>query len=331
MLSSLPYAKWKDPAGDAYRYGLAFAAYFGPSSRSLVTAAEIGNEPGEFSDEQYRTIFESMARGFRKGDPKLKVVTCAAIAGASHKYAKSLNCVKGLEPLYDVINVHSYAQVQGWPTWERSYPEDPSIVYLKDIQDAIDWKNAHAPDKDVWITEFGWDSTTQTNHKEGTFKDWKGSTDLEQAAYVVRSWLVFSAMDLQRAYMYWFNDNDEPSVHAASGLTRNDQPKPAYWAAAHLFKTLGDYRFSRKIAERAGELYAYEYTHESDGTRVIAAWVPERADCAKEITLPVSIGVINKIERMPLTNETKTDDYRLQGDSICIQGGGSPVYIFIGR
>jgi len=331
MISSLPFATWKDPARDAYAYGRAFAEFFGPSSRNIVTAVEIGNEPGEFTDDQCRTIFENMARGFRDGDPKLKIVTCASVAGPSHKYAKSLECVRGLEHLYDVINVHSYAQVKGWPTWERSYPEDPSTAYLKDVRDAIDWKNTHAPDKDVWITEFGWDATTKANHKQGTFKDWKGNTDLEQAAYLVRSWLVFSTMDLQRAYMYWFNDKDEPSVHAAAGLTRNYEPKCAYWAVAHLYKTFADYRFTRKLVERAGDVFAYEFTHESDGTRIIAAWVPDQADCMKEITLPVSIGSVLKIERMPLTERAQAADYRVQGNQIRIRGGGVPVYIFIGQ
>ena len=191
MFGNLPFDKWVDPARDAETYGFSFARFFGPSGRNLVTAMEIGNEPGGLKDEHYRILFENMAKGVRAGDPKMKTVTCATIAGKSDKYAKSLECVKGLEDLYDVINVHSYAQVKGWPTWERSYPEDPSIAYLKDIQDAIDWRDKHAPGKEVWITEFGWDCTTQPNHKEGTFKDWIGNTDAEQARYLVRSWLIF--------------------------------------------------------------------------------------------------------------------------------------------
>ena len=245
MFGNLPFDKWVDPARDAETYGFSFARFFGPSGRNLVTAMEIGNEPGGLKDEHYRILFENMAKGVRAGDPKMKTVTCATIAGKSHKYAKSLECVKGLEDLYDVINVHSYAQVKGWPTWERSYPEDPSIAYLKDIQDAIDWRDKHAPGKEVWITEFGWDCTTQPNHKEGTFKDWIGNTDAEQARYLVRSWLIFSAMDLDRAYMYWFNDADKPQVHAASGLKRDYLPKPSFWAVSHLQKTLGSYRFEK--------------------------------------------------------------------------------------
>ena len=37
-----------------------------------------------------------------------------------------------------------------------------------------------------------------------------------------------------RAYLYWFNDADQASLHASSGLTRNYGPKPSFDAVAHL-------------------------------------------------------------------------------------------------
>ena len=95
MFGNLPFDKWVDPARDAETYGFSFARFFGPSGRNLVTAMEIGNEPGGLKDEHYRILFENMAKGVRAGDPKMKTVTCATIAGKSHKYAKSLECVKG--------------------------------------------------------------------------------------------------------------------------------------------------------------------------------------------------------------------------------------------
>ena len=39
------------------------------------------------------------------------------------KFEKPVACVKGLESLYDVVNIHTYAVAEGWPTWRRSYPE----------------------------------------------------------------------------------------------------------------------------------------------------------------------------------------------------------------
>jgi serine/threonine-protein kinase ATR len=333
MFGATPYEKWKNPARDAETSGFAFARFFGPQGRNLMRLVDIGNEPGHYTDPQYRLIFEAMARGIRAGDSQMKIATCAAIAGDSHKYAKSLSCVKGLESLYDVINVHSYAEVKGWPTWERSFPEESSIVYLKDIQAVIDWRNRNAVGKEVWLTEFGWDASTKPAPAEGTFKDWKGSTETEQARYLVRSWLVFSAMDLDRAYMFWFNDDDKPQVHGAAGLTRNYQPKPSFWAVAHLYAMLGEYRFSRKVMETS-DAYVYEYTRgqtaQGQASKIYAAWIPCGTDKTAEITFPIGQEKISGAQRMPLTEgKAEAIEVKIAEGKAAVPVSGAPIYISV--
>jgi hypothetical protein len=297
MFETIPQKEWKDVPRDALAYGKAFARAFGPSAaKPLVGSAEIGNEPGKWDDPSYRTMFEAMAKGFREGDPKLKVVTCATIAGKSHGYAKSLECVKGLEPLYDVINVHAYAQLENWPTWKRSYPEDARLLeYLNHMDAAIKWRNANAPGKPIWLTEFGYDSSTKEPPKTGDFAKWVGNTDTQQAQWLVRSILVFAGMDLARCYIYFFDDKDEASLHAASGVTRNGQPKPSFHALAHLQAALGEHRFDRVREAKAGELYAYEF--KAGNRRVVAAWSPTGSG---RTTVYAPGGKILKAERMPL-------------------------------
>lgn len=324
---------WKNIPADAFAYGQDFARYFGPSGpHKLVTSVEIGNEPGDYPDETYRAVFENMAKGFRSGDPKLKIATCATFTSKSGKYHKSLSTVKGLEPLYDVINLHSYAQAEGYPTWRRSYPEDPKIPYLKDIRDVIAWRNANARGKEVWLTEFGWDATTQPQAREGTFKDWVGVTDTQQAQYIVRSFLVFSAMDIDRAYLYFFNDSDKASVHAAAGLTRNFQPKPSFHAVAHLLKTLGDYRWTRAVQQITGDRYVYEYRHATDPSRrVWAVWAPTGSGRKLPITLSGIPGRIEKAERMPLKpGAAETVPFeKVSGSGTRLEASESPVYLWL--
>jgi len=320
---------WVDMVRDAETYGFALARFFGPGGRGLLTSAEIGNEPGAYDDAAYRRVFEAMARGMRLGDPELKVVTCALTAGPSGKYAKSVECVRGLEALYDVLNVHSYAQVEGWPTWRRSYPEDGSIRYLKDIQAIIDWRDRNAAGKEVWLTEFGWDACTKPAPKEGTFKDWVGSTELEQARYLVRSFLVFSGMALDRAYIFWFNDNDEPHVHGSSGLTRNYEPKPAYHAVAYLYAALGDYRFEAAPVRAAGDLYVYRYRHVEDSRRtVVVAWSPTGSD--RRAVRTIEVGAVEKAERMPTAaGATPAVRYEVAGPGrVRLEIDESPVFLF---
>jgi len=301
MFNNLAAEDWKNLPADAERYAQEFAAYFGPSSRNWVTSAEVGNEPGHYSDEDYTRLFRAFATGLRQGDPKLKILTSNIVVGESTKYAKNIELMREMGELYDVLKVHAYAQVEGWPTWQRSYPEDPDIDFLTAVQDVIDWRDQHTTGKEVWITEFGWDATTAPQHTEGTFKDWVGSTETEQARYLVRAFLCFSAMDVERAYIYFFNDKNQASVHASSGLTRDYQPKPAFHAVAHLRATLGDYRFTRVREQKPGELYVYEYQSATNPKQFIwAAWSPTGEDREATVELNTGSGEVIKIECMPL-------------------------------
>ncbi|MBA3311982.1 MAG: hypothetical protein H0T47_01635 [Planctomycetaceae bacterium] len=332
MFDDTPPEKWKNLPREARAYGFQFARYFGPSGKRLVESVEIGNEPGKYDDEAYRTLLQNVAEGIRKADPRLTISTCATFDRPSGDYHKSLSTLRGSESLYDVISVHSYAFVEGYPTWRRSFPEDPAVDFLKDIQKVIAWRNANAAGKPVWLTEFGWDAPTQPQATEGTFKDWVGVTDVQQAQYLVRALLVLSELDLERAYIYWFNDADQASVHASSGLTRNFEPKPSFHAVAHLFSTLGDYRFSRALRKEAGEAFVYEFTHETEPKkRVWAVWSPTGAERETTVTVDIAAGMIQKAERMPLAAGAAENVAwkSISATSVAVPASESPVFLWI--
>ena len=330
MFESLPRDKWKDLAKNTGAYAERFARALGPSSAAtLVDSVEIGNEPGGFSDVDYRALFESMARGFKAGDTRLQVATCALTTGKSHAYAKSVNCVAGLEPLYDILNIHTYAQLEGWPTWRRSYPEDSRLKnYLQDVLALCRWRDQHAPGKAVWITEFGYDSSTKSPDPKTEFKQWKGVNDTQQAQWIVRSWLVFSALPVQRAYMYFFNDDDTPQVHGSSGLTRHFQPKPAFYAAAQLQRCLGEYRFSKVLLHREEGAYLYEFRHETNSKRrVWVAWSGTGCGAESTLELPALPGRIEAAERMVL--DARENPVAVGPHAEKIQLTESPLYLHL--
>ena len=329
MFETLPRPEWKDLASDTRKYAERFARAFGPSKGGLVDTAEIGNEPGKFSDAEYRVVFENMARGLKAGDPRLRIATCALTTGKSHEYAKSVECIEGLENLCDVLNIHTYAQLEGWPTWRRSFPEDPQLKdYLPDVRGLCDWRDRHAPGKQVWITEFGYDASSRKPNPDTEFKRWSGVTEIQQAQWIVRSWLIFAAMPVERAYLFFFNDDDAPQVHGSSGLTRRFEPKPSFFAVAHLQKTLGDYRFSRRVLERQDESLIYEFAHESDSARRIwVAWCPTGEGRTTSLQLPSFEGEIEKTERMPLKSGEALPEKI--GEDRRVQLTESPLYLFV--
>jgi len=308
MFETVPLAAWSDLERDAKTYGTAFAREFGPSGkRALVESVEIGNEPGKWSDTDYTRLFRAMATGIRAGDPRMKIASCNLSIGGGD-YSKSVGCLEKMPELVDVLTLHSYAQLTGWPTWKRSFPEDPALPeYLKDIRDLCAWRDQHLPGKPVWITEFGYDSTTKPQEESGDFAKWEGVTDLQQAQWIVRSLLVFSAMPVERAYVYFFNDEDKASLHASSGLTRNFKPKPSLHAVSHLQKTLGDYRFVRIVTNKPGKLRVHEYQNGNNPKQLIwAIWSPSSGDAGESTRLASVPGKLVSSTIMPLTESPVT-------------------------
>lgn len=276
---------WEGQEEWSYAYGKALASYFGPSGdEKLATSMEIGNEPGvKFDATLYKSIFKNMAQGIRDGDSKIKIVTPYVTVSTPDDYSQDLKGIyadKDILPLYDVINLHSYAAVQpDEGPFNRSYPEDHSINYLKDIEKTIQWRNENAPDKEIWITEFGYDACTPEamNNRSGwgLELDWQGNTDEQQAQYLVRSFLAFAELGIERAYLYFYNDEDEPFFHSSSGITRNFEPKMSFWALKQLYETLGDYRLKQIVKKAEKDIYVYEFEHASDSDRLIwVAWSP---------------------------------------------------------
>ena len=340
---------WKGQEDWCFEYGKSMASYFGPSgNEKLITSIEIDNEPGnDFDDPLYQSIFRSMARGIRAGDPKIKIVTCTAHAHQADKYSKDLRETFSdpqILELFDVINVHTYAQMEKGLTkspWTRTYPEGEDTTYLEVIEETIQWRDHHAPGKEIWITEFGYDSCTPRvmANRTGWFEklDWRGVTDLQQAQYLIRSFLLFSSMKVDRAYLYFFDDKDEPQVHGSSGITRNGKPKPSFHAVSQLYQTLGDYRFSR-IVQKNSQLYLFEFLKGKDRDQVCwVAWSPTgfRSDQkvkknhrATEITLADLPSKPDRLLAMQTSGESEPKDFVSTSGSITFELSESPVYLF---
>ena len=330
MFESLKQVDWKNIEADTRAYGKAFAQEFGPSGRrALVDSVEIGNEPGKWSDADYTRMLKAMAEGIRAGDPKLKIATCNLTTGKSGDYEKSVECVVKFPDLVDVLNIHTYAQLEGWLTWRRSFPEDLKLPhYLKDVNALCRWRDAHAPGKPVWITEFGYDSSTKPAEPTGDFAKWIGVNDTQQAQWIVRSLLVFSAMPVERAYIYFFNDEDKPSLHASAGITRHFQPKPSYHTLAHLQRVLGPYRFHCIVTNQPSHLRVQEYRN--DSKRIVwVAWSPTGDGRNFTATLGNIPGKLVEAQRMPLAASPSSQPNVTQESSerIKVQVDESPLYL----
>jgi len=321
-------ADWKDIERDARAYAKGFAENFGPGGKyPFVSCVEIGNEPGHIDDETYLRIFKAMAAGLREGNPKLKIATCNAEAGGSDRYWKGADIFKPHLPMIDVLRIHRYAIKDGWPTWRRSYPEDSAVPYLSKIQDMIRWRDEHAKGREMWVSEFGWDCSTQKPDPKGDMAKFISCTDEEQAMWLVRSYFLFAEMGIDKAFIFFFNDEDKPAFHACSGITRNYEPKPSYHAIAWMLKHLADYRFVRAIVKSEQDGYLFEFAPEKlDSPKILAAWHATREGVS--LPLKLSGAVITRSEQMPLSSGPASDSgIKFTGTSVT--AGTKPILLWV--
>ncbi len=318
-------ADWKDIERDAHDYAKGFAENFGPGGKyPFVDCVEIGNEPGHIDDATYLRIFKAMAGGLREGNPKLKIATCNTEAGGSDRYWKGAEIFKAHLPMIDVLRIHRYAIKDGWPTWKRSYPEDSTVPYLSKIQDMIDWRDKNAAGREMWVSEFGWDCSTQKPDPKGDMAKFITCTDDEQAMWLVRSYFLFAEMGIDKAFIFFFNDADKPAFHACSGITRNFQPKPSYHAIAWMLKHLADYRFTRAIHKSEQDGYLFEFTPEkADVPTILAAWHATR----ENVPMNLKGAAVMRSERMPLMPNTTHDAGVKPGDTT-VSVGTQPILIW---
>ncbi len=327
MFSNLPADHWKNLDADARDYAEAFARMAGPGGRDWLEAVEIGNEPGNYSDADYVRVFKAMSAGIRAGDPQLKIATCNVTAKAkSGKYDKSLNLFLPMLDRVDILTVHTYAQTEGWPTWRRTFPEDPAAPYLDDVRKVVAWRDAHATGKPVWVTEFGWDSVTSLAGRKDEFAKWEGNvSDAAQAAYLLRSIPLFMAEGVERAHIYFFDDQDEPKLHAASGILRKGKPKPSWYALRQMQQLLGDARLER-LDQKDG-LYAARW-RKPDGATWLMLWSAE-ADSEHTTSRVLSVRPAGEAIPMALGPEAPTSFKvnEVGGGQCSLPIGPRPVFL----
>jgi hypothetical protein len=99
-----------------------------------------------------------------------------------------------------------------------------------------------------------------------------------------------------------FASKDKPGLHASSGFTRNFQPKPSFHALAHLYRTLGEYRFHRLVTNEPTKLRIQEYRHGNDAKKMAwAVWSNTGEGRSVSVTLDRPPGRLVDAQCRPLT------------------------------
>ena len=235
--------------------------------------------------------------GLKNADPNMKAAM-AGVSAVSNEYITALcywmkaNRQDG-SVAFDAFNVHcymtkGYTLPNGVQMSVGASPEDANIV--KTLSQLIAIRDKYYPEKEVWITEFGWDTnqsyaTSTSSHAYSNEETGISYTGREvQAMWLTRTYLLLSAIGIDKATMYMCEDCgvEEESVgkYGTAGVIgyKYDEngktvefKKDSYYYLYTLKNTLGGYTFNQKIEAYEDGVYIYQYKT-AEGKTAYAVW-----------------------------------------------------------
>ena len=280
----------------------------------LLTTIEMGNEPNAswVDRDVYFSPFEMAAYfsaaydghcgtmgdgyGIKTADPTMKV-SMAGIVSIGLKDIKAIahwskfNRPDGKMP-FDIINVHHYTvkeftKEDGTKYRAESSPEESKFDEL--MEDLLEWRDRYCPEKEVWLTEFGYDTSGSYKNYNSVHSYANYSCRQIQAMWIARSFFMLSATGVDRVAQYLDRDTCEeekgdiqystcgyvtlPKINA-NGI-RVGEPKESYYYAYTLKNRMKGMRF---VSMNRGEK-VWKYLFEDDnGKRITAVWCPSSND-----------------------------------------------------
>lgn len=251
------------------------------SGLNLINTYEIWNEPnltdpgwGPWvgTSAQYNAMFRASAEAVKRADPSARV-TNGGTAGIDVETMNTLLApyTDGKKPLdfVDVLNVHYYSGrtapelATNDPNADRSGNTQGARTYEDDLHRLVAWRDKHKPGLPIWMTETGYDSA-------GPF----GTNEQTQAARLPRVVMMALAAGIEKVIVYR-EAGSTPSMHAASGVLRNDETlKPSWFTYATLIREMDSIKTgAMRLPYPDANVRLYGWTRGSE--TILSAWAIE--------------------------------------------------------
>lgn len=271
--SGLGLVKYVEDWNEPDKFWMNESANFSPSEYAAMLSANY--------DGHCNSLHASGKKfGVKSADPDMKVV----MSGLTSIDLPYLNAMMDWfnknradkKFAADVINVHQYC----WRTSNGPQGGGPAIspeaFGLKEkMQQVVDFRNKNAPDAEVWLSEFGWDthpSSPLAAPLIGSF------SRLEvQAMWLVRAYLALMAAGVDKGMVYMLRDVDEtsPIQFATCGLTTKKgswDKKPSWFYLSTFKKLLGDMQFIGEENNDDSDLITYKFKRPQSNEGAYVIW-----------------------------------------------------------
>ncbi len=282
--------------------------------------------------------------GVKNADPNFKIAM-AGLAGTGGRYITSMcywlqaNRTDGNLGM-DAFNFHSYFSNTFY--MNNTYiqvgvsPEYYNIV--DDISRIIDYRNKYFPDVEVWITEFGWDTNPSYETMTAAHAYGKYDSHQVQAMWLVRAYLIFSSIGVDKATMYMCEDvaYDVTAVgkYGTCGVVGFDENgkeyyKDSYYYLYTLKNALGDYTFVDEMQSGSDDIWIYKYQND-DGKTAYAVWCPTMDGTeVEDFELKIDGSSATLIQAVDLDTDGVSSDLTVSNGTVKIHVSENPVYVMV--
>jgi len=165
----------------------------------------------------------------------------------------------------DVINLHHYSN-------NGSYGICPEEDKLKEkLEIIVKYRNMYLSDKEVWLTEFGWDTTQGSYQSAPSFE--------AQAQWIVRGYLLATVAGIDRVAMYMLRDVDpnNSTQYSSCGLVgpKGDwSPKQSWYYVYTLKNRLAGMVFTEEQESLNPNIIILKFKEESGNNGSYVLWCP---------------------------------------------------------
>ena len=228
---------------------------------------------------------ESDHFGAKNADPTIKVAM-AGLAGIGSRYCASMvywmkaNRIDHQVSM-DAFNVHSYFcrefKINGQTVMMGVSPEEFGLV--DELSQLVELRDKYYPEKEVWLTEFSWDTATSYTTKTACHAYGEYTARQVQAMWLTRAYLLLSASGVDKATMYMCEDGtaEDTTNNVQYGtcgvIDYQGNKKDSYFYMYTLKETLADYTFVQEIDSGRSNVMIYQYA-DAEGNYAYALWCP---------------------------------------------------------
>jgi hypothetical protein len=277
--------------------------------------------------------------GVKNADPTMKFVM-GGLAGphvdlvkAMHMWAQANRSDKQFPA--DVLNYHHYATDLHSNPIQGISPEAADFPRI--LQRLVDYRNYYLPNKEVWLSEFGWDVREGESRQVANGHTKYGyigytSEDL-QAMWLVRGFLIGAKVGLDRMHMYTTKDaSSSNGLYASSGLIDAEGNKrKSYFYVSTMKQRLKGMVFVGEQASNNDNVWIYKFKS-ADGKGVYVLWAPT-SDATEvkgyKLQMNVNPGVARLVTLANRNEAGQESSLTVVSNSVTVDVSEKPIFIMV--